>query len=423
MRWKFQLRLERIETTVSHMVSPAPSQSGTGFKVLLSLACVVVIVTGLRAASEMLIPIILGLFLAVLSMPILNWLGRRGVPRPLAVILTIFFDLLILFGLAFVASGVIPEFQGKRLDYAEKLRSRVGDFSDWADTQLMSLNSFSAKFGENGEAAGMEQIWTFNEIFNRYWDSKIIIDFIGQTEVVGRLTSLLAQSFFVLVIMIFILAESGRYPGKLRQVLRAKGPDLRRFRNSSMEIQKYLGIKTAVSMVTGLLAWLVCTVSGIDFPILWGLVAFTFNYIPAIGSLLAAIPPIILALILHDTIWPAAGVLLGYLAINVTLGNFLEPMVLGNRFGISTVVVILSVLFWGYVWGPVGMFLAVPLTMMVKVMLDNSTDFRWLSVLMGKGPRKRGVIGQLVQGKDEKSEGDEGAESGNGKEAAPPTLS
>jgi len=188
-----------------------------------------------------------------------------------------------------------------------------------------------------------------------------------------------------------------------------------------MEIQKYLGIKTAVSMVTGILAWLVCTIFGIDFPILWGLVAFTFNYIPAIGSLLAAIPPILLALILYDNIWPAVGVLIGYLAINVTLGNFLEPMVLGNRFGISTVVVILSVLFWGYVWGPVGMFLAVPLTMMVKVMLDNSTDLRWLSVMMGKGPRQPGVIGQLVQAAGEEKEGEE--DSDDGKETAPSTPS
>ncbi len=392
------------------MASSASSQSGTGFKVLLSLACVVVIVAGLRAASEMLIPIILGLFLAVLSLPILNWLDRRGVPRPIAVILTILFDVMILLGLVFVASGVIPEFQGKRLEYAELLRDRVGSFSDWADAQLMSLSGFADKFGEKG-AEDQPQIWTFNELFNRYWDSKLIIDFIGQTEVVGRLTALLSRSFFVLVIMTFILAESGRYPGKLRQVLRAKGPDLRRFRNSSMEIQKYLGIKTAVSMVTGFLAWLVCTLFEVDFPVLWGLVAFTFNYIPAIGSILAGLPPVMLALILHG-VWPAVGVMVCYLAINVALGNFLEPMVLGNRFGISTVMVILSVLFWGYVWGPVGMFLAVPLTMMVKVMLDNSNDFRWLSVMMGKGPRKRGVIDQLVKAAGEdKEKGDDGGEN------------
>ncbi len=386
------------------------TQPGTGFKVLLSLACVVVVVAGLRAASEMLIPIILGLFLAVLSLPILNWLGRKGVLRPLAVILTILVDVLVLFGLVFVASGVIPEFQGKRLEYAELLRDRVSSFSEWADTQLIALSGFVNKFGE-GETE-LEQIWTFNELFNRYWDSKMIIDFIGQTEVVGRLTSLMSRSFFVLVIMIFILAESGRYPGKLRQVLRANGPDLRRFRNSSLEIQKYLGIKTAVSMLTGFLAWLTCRLFGVDFPVLWGLVAFIFNYIPAIGSILAAVPPVILALILHGA-WPAMGVLICYLAINVSLGNFLEPMVLGNRFGISTVMVILSVLFWGYVWGPVGMFLAVPLTMMVKVMLDNSTDLRWLSVLMGKGPRKLGVLGQLVKG-----DAEEEVESGESKEAA-----
>jgi predicted PurR-regulated permease PerM len=328
------------------------------------------------------------------------------------VILTILFDLLILFGLVFVASGVIPEFQGKRLEYAELLRARVGSFSAWADAQLMSLSGFADKFGEKTEGDTKQQIWTFNELFNRYWATKLIIDFIGQTEVGGRLTALMSRSCFGLVIMTFILAESGRYAGKLRQVIRAKGPDLRRFRNSSMEIQKYLGIKTAVSMVTGFLAWLVCTLFEVDFPVLWGLVAFTFNYIPAIGSILAGMPPVMLALILHG-VWPAVGVMVCYLAINIALGNFLEPMVLGNRFGISTVMVILSVLFWGYVWGPVGMFLAVPLTMMVKVMLDNSNDFRWLSVMMGKGPRKRGVIGKLVKVADENDEDGNGLEDKN----------
>ena len=106
-------------------------------------------------------------------------------------------------------------------------------------------------------------------------------------------------------------------------------------------------------------------------------------------AILAAVPPVLLTLI-ESGFWPAMGVFLCYLIINIALGNFLEPMLLGNRFGISTIVVILSVLFWGYIWGPVGMFLAVPLTMMVKVMLDNSTDLQWISVLMGK---QRGTLG------------------------------
>ena len=118
--------------------------------------------------------------------------------------------------------------------------------------------------------------------------------------------------------------------------------------------------------------------------------AFLFNYIPAIGSILAGLPPVLLALILHG-FWPALGVMGCYLVINVMIGNFLEPMLLGDRFGISTVIVILSVLFWGFVWGPVGMLLAIPLTMLVKVMLDNSSDLRWISALMGKGVPEAGI--------------------------------
>ena len=162
-----------------------------------------------------------------------------------------------------------------------------------------------------------------------------------------------------------------------------RGPDLNRFRSISQDIQKYLGIKTAASAATGILATLTCVLFKIDFPLLWGLVAFLFNYVPAIGSILAGIPPVVLALILHG-FWPALGVMACYLIINVSIGNFLEPMLLGERFGISTVIVILSVLFWGFIWGPVGMLLAVPLTMLVKVMLDNSSDLRWISALMGK---------------------------------------
>ncbi|MCL4157008.1 UNVERIFIED_CONTAM: hypothetical protein GTU68_016923 [Idotea baltica] len=184
--------------------------------------------------------------------------------------------------------------------------------------------------------------------------------------------------------MIFVLVESGSYAHKVHDVLNVRGPDLSRFQNTSQDIQKYLGIKTAVSFATGLLATLVCVIFRIEFPLLWGLVAFLFNYVPAIGSIVAAIPPTLLALISHG-FWWAAGVLALYLIINVAIGNFLEPMLLGDRFGISTVIVIFSVLFWGYVWGPVGMLLAVPLTMMVKVMLDNSSDLRWVSAFMGKG--------------------------------------
>ncbi len=225
---------------------------------------------------------------------------------------------------------------------------------------------------------------TFAELFRLYFDPDRILAVFGQIDLVSRFTSLASKTFFALIVMIFVLAESGRYASKFQDVLKARGPDLSRFQSISHDIQKYLAIKTAVSAATGVLAIIVCYLFKVDFPLLWGLVAFLFNYVPAIGSIVAGIPPVLLALILHG-FWPGLGVTLCYLAINITIGNFVEPMLLGDRFGISTVIVILSVLVWGFIWGPVGMLLAVPLTMLVKVMLDNSSDFRWISALMGKG--------------------------------------
>lgn len=388
-------------------------QSGSGLRILLSLASVVVIVMGLKGSAALFIPVMLGLFLALLSLPILNWLDERGLPRPLAVVATVLIDLLFLFVILFLLSGVIGDLQSKSADYAERMRKQAAQFSTTMDQQIARFGSFWTRTGDEvpspvGGTPGVNvtpadvppaitqasdadlstvldtSFPTFQELFERYWDSNRLVAMIGQFDVVSRFTSLASQSIFALIVMIFILSESGRYSHKVRDVLRVKGPDLSLFQNTSRDIQKYLAIKTVASAVTGILAAISCIIFRVDFPLLWGLVAFLFNYVPAIGSIFAAVPPVVLALIMHG-FWPAAGVLTCYLVINFTIGNFLEPIFLGDRFGISTVIVVLSVLFWGFIWGPVGMLLAVPLTMLVKVMLDNNSDLRWISAFMGKG--------------------------------------
>ena len=382
-----------------------------GARMLLSAACVVIVIAGLKAAGGICVPVAMGLFLGILSLPILNFLNLKlRVPRHLAIVLTIVIDLLILGAIVYVVSGVIPEFQDKRIEYAEKLRSQAAFYSDQIDRQLEKLGSFSNIFRHEDEAGEKPtEIPSFRELFNRYWDTERIVKLIGQTDVVERFTSLASKSFFVLILMIFVLAESERYANKVLDVIRHRGPDLRRFQNSSRDIQRYLLLKTVISLLTGVLAWLTCSIMEIDFPVLWGLVAFLLNFIPVIGSILAAIPPVALALILQG-FWPAMIVLVCYLGINILIGNFLEPKLLGDSFGISTIVVILSVLIWGFIWGPAGMFLAVPLTMMVKVMLDNTDDLRWLSVLIsntGSESRKRLPMRSSVPdaGESKKAEG------------------
>ena len=149
-------------------------------------------------------------------------------------------------------------------------------------------------------------------------------------------------------------------------------------------MRRYLAIKSLMSLGTGAAVWLWLTILGVDYPVLWGLLAFLLNYVPNIGSIIAAVPAVLLALVQlgpAEAAWAAAG----YLAVNVLFGNVLEPRFMGRGVGLSALVVFLSLVFWGWVLGPVGMFLSVPLTITAKIALAASDETRWAAVLLGTG--------------------------------------
>ena len=207
------------------------------------------------------------------------------------------------------------------------------------------------------------------------------------TNVAWKVLSFLGTTFMVLVLTIFMLSEARMFVRRADAILDARGPNFQRILSATSDIQRYLAIKTLVSLATGILAGFLCWAARLDFFLLWGILAFALNFVPVLGSVIAGVPPFILALLVHGG--PSAmAIAIGFISINVFLGNFLEPMLMGRRFGLSTLVVIVSVLFWGYIWGPVGMLLGVPLTMVLKVMLDNSDEFRWLSVAITKENRR-----------------------------------
>ncbi len=358
-----------------------------GPNVLLSLACVVVVVAGMKLSSEVCVPIAMGLFLGVLTLPILNFLNYKWkLPRAMALILTVLCVLLVFGGIIYVVSGVIPKIQDNAEVYASRISKTATQYSTAIDKQLEKLANYGHYFGIEQVEGEARKMPTFRELFNQYWDTEKFLSLIGQTAIVERFTSIASKSFFVMILMIFFLSESKRYGSKVISVIREHGPDLRRIQHSGKDIQTYLLLKTAVSMLTGLLAWVTCELMNIEFALLWGVVAFALNFVPVIGSIIAAAPPVALALIMNG-FWPAVIVLAAYLAINITIGNVVEPKLLGDSFGISTLVVIVSVLVWGYIWGIAGMFLAVPLTMIVKVTLENTPELRWLAVLIGTGSR------------------------------------
>jgi predicted PurR-regulated permease PerM len=206
--------------------------------------------------------------------------------------------------------------------------------------------------------------------------------FLGGT--VAQAASLLSTAFLVLLVMVFFLAEATIFPQKLQYLLEGSARGEERMNKVVAEIQSYLGIKTVISLATGLLLGVWCWVMGLDFPVLLGLIAFVLNYVPTVGSILAGIPAVLLSLILVGTLGHALVVTAGYVVVNTVFGNIIEPNLMGRRLGLSPLVVMLSLLFWGWTWGPVGALLSVPLTMVLKIWLENTRDLRWVAVLLDR---------------------------------------
>lgn len=337
-----------------------------GSRFLFVAACLVVVVHGLKIASPVLLPFSLALFLAILSAPLMLGLQKRGVPRVIAVLISVLAIVGILSVVIFLATESLSQFQAAVPKYRKQLEGLLRDGVDWLVLHGVPVAA---------------------DLPLSLIDPGAVIDFAQGT--VARVATMLSSTFLVLLIMVFMLAEASSFPDKLRFLLGERA-DLGRFSKIVREVQQYLGIKTGVSLVTGLLAGLWTALLGIDFPILWGIVAFAFNYIPTIGSIIAAIPPVILGL--FGGLGDAFLVMVGYVAINVTFGNIIEPTLQGRQFGISTLVVILSLVFWGWVWGPLGMLLSVPLTMVLKIALENTDDLRWIAVLLAKWPAEKARI-------------------------------
>jgi AI-2 transport protein TqsA len=340
---------------------------GPGLRFLLMMAAGVVVVAGLRAGAPILLPFSLALFLAILSLPVLFWLQGRGVPTPLAVILAVLLDVAILGVILLLASQSVAELQMRLPRYVER-------FTTLFDSWMEAL-----------QVRGIPAAEYISDQMEEMISAAAIMDFVGG--VLARAAAFLSSAFLVILIMVFMLAEASVFPEKFRAVLgKEDDGDMGRFAKVTGEVLEYLVIKTGVSLGTGLCIGLWAWIMGLDFPILLGLIGFLLNYVPTIGSILAAIPAILLAVIQFGGVGPVIVVATGYLVINVIFGNLLEPHLLGRRLGLSTLVVILSLVFWAWVWGPVGALLAVPLTMVLKIMFENTEDLRWVAVLLDKEP-------------------------------------
>lgn len=338
-----------------------PPESAPGTRVLTTLAALVIVVVGLRHAQALLAPLIFSAFLAILSAPVVFWLRARRVPEFIAIAAVVLGVMGAMLGLASIVGGSINRFADSVPRYQTGLQERAAGLVRLLERLGLELSyEHLSQIVDPGAAIGLART------------------------VLTQFASVLSNAVLVVLTMVFMLFEVGDLPGKLRRAVGDERADLGRFAAVARDVNRYIAIKTYVSIATGLLVGTLMAIVGIDFPALWGLLAFLLNYVPNIGSIIAAVPPTLLAIVQFG--FGRAGLVAGiFVVVNTVLGNLVEPRLMGRHLGLSTLVVFLSLVFWGWVWGPLGMLLSVPLTMVVKILLEHNAQFRWIAVLMDSG--------------------------------------
>ncbi len=333
-----------------------PSRGG----LLVQVAAFVVVTAGLKAASDLVLLILAAFFIAIAVAPPIFFLQKKGVPFNLGLVIVMAAAIGVLVGMGGLVGSSITQ-----------LRSQLPVYDRMIRSHYETVTSYLQQFGIDAE---------FETQLGELVDPARALDLAGQ--LFAGVGGVLANGFLIFILVLFLLLEASTLPNKVRAAFGDRGVHLDQFQQLFASINRYLVMKTWLSLLTGVLAGILCGVAGVDFPVLWGLLAFLLNYVPNVGSIVAAIPPTLLAL-LEMGGGTALVVIVGYVLINNVLGNIVEPRVMGQGLGLSAFVVLLSLVFWGWVLGPVGMLLSIPLTMGVKIAMESGEETRWIAVLLG----------------------------------------
>ena len=337
-------------------------ENGSALRIALGLASFIIIVAGMKAAASLIVPFLLSAFIAIICAPAINSLKARGMPMWLALAIVV-----ILIGLAgaviiSILGGSIHKFSTQLPEYQSRLQDEISRLSVWLNARGIS--------------------WVGDEV-RELINPSIALSYVGK--VFNGLGNLLTNGFLIFLTVMFLLFEGVALKYKM-QVISGNVDDTQTQQITGFltSVNKYMAIKSLTSLATGLLIFFWLWLLDIEYALLWGLTAFILNYIPNIGSIIAAVPAVLLALVTAGPL-TAVWVIAGYLLVNILVGNIIEPKFLGDRLGLSTLVVFLSLVFWGWILGTTGMFLSVPLTMVIKLGLEARPETKWIAVLLGSG--------------------------------------
>ena len=325
----------------------------------VNFAAFVIIIGGLMYAESIVTPFLMALFISIICAVPVSWLQKKKVPQLVSITLVFFGVLAIFIIFGQLIGNSVSSFSGDVTKYEKNLN----------DLGLNILHFLNEK-GLNVET---------DEISKVIEPSKIL----GYTAgFLGQMGGFMGNAATIFFLAFFLLMELDSISVKASAIAKNTKVSIAYLNTIGQSIRHYLSIKTMTSFLTGFAIWVLLTIIGVNYAIVWALLAFLLNYIPNIGSILAAIPAVLFALIqlgMGGALWT----IIAFVIVNMVIGNVVEPKMMGKGLGLSTFVVFVSLIFWGFILGTVGMFLSVPLTMTIKIMLEQQPNTKWIAVVLG----------------------------------------
>ncbi|BCU53663.1 AI-2E family transporter [Enterobacter kobei] len=349
------------------MTTPQPDKAG--LHILLKLASLVIILAGIHAAADIIVQLLMALFFAIVLNPLVTWFLRRGVKRPVAITIVVVVMMIVLTALFGVLAASFNEFITMLPKYNKELTRKVLQLQDMMPFLHLHMSP---------------------ERMLQRMDSDKMMAFA--TLLMTGLSNAMASIVLLVMTVVFMLFEVRHLPYKLRFALNNPQIHIAGLHRALKGVSHYLALKTLISLWTGAIIWLGLMLLGVQFALMWGVLAFLLNYVPNIGSVISAIPPMIQAFLFNGFYeFMMVGIL--FLVVHMILGNMVEPRMMGHRLGMSTMVVFLSLLIWGWLLGPVGMLLSVPLTSVCKIWMETTKGGSKLAILLGPGRPKTRLPG------------------------------
>lgn len=328
---------------------------------IVGFAAFIIVVAGIMYGASIITQVLMALFISIICAQPILWLQKKKVPQGLAITIVFVLIIAIFIGFGELIGTSLSSFSENEELYEKNL-------SEMGNSVIQFLNDKGINV-------------SFDKMSDMFAPSKIMSFTSG---LLGQLGGIMGNAFTIFFLTLFLLLELDSISIKIKAILKDSTVSLSYFTVIGNSIRHYLSIKTFTSLLTGVIIWIALAIIGVDYAIIWGLIAFLLNYIPNIGSFIAAVPALLFAIIqlgFGGFIW--TGIV--FLSVNVLIGSVVEPKIMGKGMGLSTFVVFLSLIFWGFILGTVGMFLSIPLTMSIKIMLEQSPKTKWIAIALGTG--------------------------------------